>query len=73
MPKPTILIAYDACEPEQCDPERGICPVCAECPAKILKQMDRFEPPAAAPAEMCRGCGKCVELCPHGAIRMTRR
>jgi len=72
MPKPTVVVIFERCEPGLCDPERGVCPVCAQCPAGILKQIDRFEPPAAAPAELCRACGKCVELCPRGAIELTR-
>ncbi len=56
--------------PEACQPLH--CPTCLArqtCPPKAIIRLDQDEP-AAVDYGRCRGCGKCVAICPWGAIRV---
>lgn len=67
MPKPTSLIDYQKCSPEDC--ENGICLAVLACPNKVLRQEAPYEMPDPYPG-MCLGCGSCVLACPLGAVRV---
>ncbi len=49
----------------------GIC--AAECPRKIITQVDDKSFPQVAKADeaYCMTCGHCVAVCPHGALSVT--
>ena len=70
MAKPTAIINYDRCKPEECSPDDGICPALAACTRGILTQEAPYEEPFVFPPNMCQGCGDCVDVCPLDAIRM---
>lgn len=56
---------------EKCD-HSPFCAAKRVCPVKAITQkasMFSAEVPVIS-AETCIGCGKCVQVCPHGAIRM---
>ncbi len=66
MPKPTAVIIWDKCKPEE--HEGGKCLAIAACPQRILKQEAPGEPPI--PLGYCKGCGTCVTACPFDAIKL---
>ena len=68
MPKPKAVIKYDKCKPEKCSPDMGICSAVEVCTHDILKQEEIYESPMVFPAEMCQGCGDCVQACSLDAI-----
>lgn len=56
---------------EKCD-HSPFCAAKRVCPVKAITQkasMFSAEVPVIN-ADTCIGCGKCVQVCPHGAIRM---
>jgi ATP-binding cassette subfamily E protein 1 len=62
------VVYYAQCDPEQCDPEKGICAAAQSCSYKVVKQIDgAFEPPMVF-QDMCMGCWECIEACPLGAV-----
>ncbi|MFP4213970.1 MAG: 4Fe-4S binding protein [Desulfohalobiaceae bacterium] len=66
--KAFAVVDYTRCDPEQCDPEHGICAAAQSCPYKVMKQIDgTFEPPMVF-QDMCMGCWECIETCPLGAV-----
>ncbi|MBN1146356.1 MAG: 4Fe-4S binding protein [Anaerolineales bacterium] len=67
MPKKTIAVDYQACDPEQC--ENGICKAALVCERKVLTQEAPYEMPDAK-ADMCLGCSLCLQACPKGALKM---
>lgn len=66
--KTFATIDYERCNPQQCDPERGICAALTACTHKVIKQIDgAFESPVIF-QDMCMGCWDCIEACPLAAI-----
>jgi ferredoxin len=71
QPKQKVTIDYGKCLPEKCGCDKGVCPAIAECPVKLWRQEEPYDPPYPA-AGFCQECGKCVEVCPLEAIRMLK-
>ncbi|BEP29659.1 4Fe-4S dicluster domain-containing protein [Helicovermis profundi] len=49
------------------------CPVKRACPVKAITQQKVSFFKANVPvidADACIGCGKCIPVCPHGAVKM---
>ena len=67
MPKRTIVIDYQLCDPTQC-PD-GICQAALLCNKKVLTQEAPYEMPDTKPA-MCLSCSLCLQACPKKAIHM---
>jgi Fe-S-cluster-containing hydrogenase component 2 len=67
MPKKTVVVDYQACNPEQC--EDGICQAALLCERKVLTQDTPYEMPDAQ-ASMCLSCSLCMQACPKGAINV---
>jgi len=67
MPKKTIVVDYQACDPKQC--ENGICKAALECERKVLTQEAPYEMPDNN-AAMCLSCALCMQACPRGAIHV---
>ena len=67
MPKKTVVIDYQACDPEQC--ERGICQAALTCERKVLTQEVPYERPDAK-ASMCLSCSLCMQACPKSAVHV---
>lgn len=67
MPKKSVVVDYQACDPQQC--ENGICLAALACEKKVLTQEAPFELPETK-AGMCLGCSLCIQACPKGAIHM---
>ena len=66
--KTFAAVNYQICNPEKCDPGKGICPAVPACEHKVLKQIDgAFEPPMIF-QDLCMGCWDCMEACPRNAI-----
>jgi len=66
--KKFAMVDYDRCDPEQCDPDTGLCPAAKACTYKVLKQLDGpFEEPMVF-QDQCLGCWDCMEACPLDAI-----
>ena len=65
MPKQKAYVNYDRCNPELC-PD-GICLAANECELRILHQDIPYEPPETTTAP-CKGCFKCLFVCPAKAI-----
>ena len=58
--------------PKVCRP--GACPACLArlvCPTKAILRLDQDEP-VAVDLTLCRGCGKCVAVCPWHAIAVSQ-
>ena len=68
MPKKTVMVDYNKCEPEKCGD--GTCLAVAECEFGSLTQECPHETPEINPAKWCHSCAKCVKACPLKAIRM---
>ena len=71
MPKPLAVIKYDKCIPEKCSPDKGICSAVEVCTHNILKQEEIHDSPMVFPADMCQGCGDCVQACSLDAILLV--
>ncbi|MBM3148652.1 MAG: hypothetical protein FJ022_04910 [Chloroflexi bacterium] len=69
MPQPQAAIDYAKCRPRECGD--GICLAAKECPNKILRQESAFEYPFSHPSRYCRGCAKCAQACPFGAVKIA--
>ncbi|MEA3351204.1 MAG: 4Fe-4S binding protein [Chloroflexota bacterium] len=67
MPKKTVVVDYQACEPEQC--EHGICHAALLCEKKVLTQEAAYEMPDTK-ASMCLSCSACIQACPQNAVRL---
>jgi Fe-S-cluster-containing hydrogenase component 2 len=67
MPKKTVAVDYQICDPEQC--ENSICLAVLECERKVLFQEAPHEMPDVK-AFMCLSCALCVQACPKGAIHV---
>jgi Fe-S-cluster-containing hydrogenase component 2 len=67
MPKKTVVVDYQVCNPEQC--EGGICQAALLCERKVLTQETPYEMPDAK-ASMCLSCSLCMQACPKGAIHV---
>ncbi|MBT4513101.1 MAG: hypothetical protein HOC20_12950 [Chloroflexi bacterium] len=65
MPKPKAYVDYNKCNPELC--KDGVCLAAQECELKILHQDAPYEPPETTSAP-CKGCFKCLRVCPAKAI-----
>ena len=68
MPKPKAVVKYDKCAPERCSPNDGVCGAVEVCTHHILIQEESYDSPMVFPAEMCQGCGDCVQACSLDAI-----
>lgn len=62
-------IDYQRCRPSDC--ENGLCRILRECPVKAIWQEEPYEVPVADWSR-CRGCSKCLTLCPHNAVGLIR-
>jgi len=71
MPKPLAVVKYDKCIPEKCSPDNGICRAVEVCTHNILKQGETYDSPMVFPADMCQGCGDCVQACSLDAILLV--
>jgi len=68
--KTVALVDYKICNPNECNPDEGICAAVKACSKGIMEQIDgTFEAPIVD-QDMCLGCGDCVEACPLEAIQM---
>jgi Fe-S-cluster-containing hydrogenase component 2 len=67
MPKKTVAVDYQSCDPRQC--KRGICQAALLCKRKVLTQEAPYEMPEAK-APLCLSCSLCVRACPKGAVRL---
>ena len=68
--KSFAIIDFERCNPEKCDPEKGICAAVSACTHKVIKQLDGvFEPPVIF-QDICMGCWDCMEACPLDAIQI---
>lgn len=62
------VVDYETCNPENCNPEKGVCPAAKACTYKVIKQIDgRFEQPMIF-QDLCMGCWDCIDACPLDAI-----
>ncbi|MBM4447164.1 MAG: hypothetical protein FJ023_07420 [Chloroflexi bacterium] len=68
MTHPVAVVDYERCKPEKCGD--GICTAATECPNKVLRQEAAHEYPFSHPSRFCRGCAKCAQACPAGAIQI---
>lgn len=68
MPRKTVAINYQACEPKQC--EQGICRAVAVCEKKLIKQHEPYDLPEVKAASLCLSCGDCAAICREEAIRI---
>jgi Fe-S-cluster-containing hydrogenase component 2 len=60
------IVAPSACRP-------AACPTCLArqvCPTKAILRLD-YDEPVAVNHTLCRGCGKCVTVCPWQAIEVS--
>ncbi len=62
-------IDVQLCRPDDC--EGGVCRLRKECPVKAIWQEEPYETPVTDWAR-CRGCSKCLALCPKSAVSLVR-
>jgi len=67
MPKQTVVVDYQACQPKKC--EDGICQAALACEKNILTQETPYEMPDTK-ASMCLGCSECIQACPASAVHL---
>ena len=67
MPKKTVAVDYQSCDPKQC--ENGVCKAVLECERKVITQEAPYEMPDTK-SSMCLSCALCVLVCPKDAIRV---
>jgi Fe-S-cluster-containing hydrogenase component 2 len=67
MPKKTVVVYYQSCDPKQC--EGGICLATLLCERKVLTQEDPYEMPEAK-VSMCLSCSLCMLACLNGAVHV---
>lgn len=65
MPRKTVVVDYQACDPKQC--ESGICQAALLCERKVLTQEAPYEMPDTK-ASMCLSCSLCIQACPKNAV-----
>ncbi len=68
MPKKTVAIDYQACEPKNCDD--GVCKAAQICEKKLLNQLEPYELPDIKAPSLCLSCARCVVVCPNNAVRV---
>ncbi len=64
---PKAVLDLTLCDPNQC--ASGACVARKQCPVKAIFQEAPFETPFLSP-DVCRGCSRCVAVCPGKAIRL---
>ncbi len=68
--KAIALVDYRICNPNECNPDEGICAAVEACSKGVVEQIDgAFEAPIVD-QDMCLGCGDCVKACLLDAIEM---
>ena len=67
MPKKTVVIDYQACDPKNC--KRGVCRATLVCKKRVLTQEAPYEMPDAN-VSMCLSCALCTQACPVSAVYM---
>jgi len=67
MPRRTVVVDYQACNPELC--EEGICQAALQCERQVLTQEAPYEMPDTK-ANMCLSCARCSLACPAGAVHV---
>lgn len=70
MPEEKVKVAidYKKCDLRSCD--KGICAALLACPTKLIKQIEPYDHPYPV-AGFCQECGKCLDACLLGAIKMV--
>jgi len=66
--KRRATIDFAVCDPEECDPDEGICRAAKACPHNVLEQ-EPFDQPMIF-QNMCQACGTCEGACPLDAIEV---
>jgi len=67
MPSKIAMVDFNKCQPDMC--ENGVCTAAKACEKKLMKQLERYEPPMTK-GSMCKACSDCVKACPFGAVRI---
>jgi len=67
--KQKVSVDYKKCDPNRC--LNGVCLSVVECPRKVFKQEDPYDPPYIV-SGFCQECSKCVEVCITGAVKMLQ-
>ena len=68
--KSVALVDYKICNPNECNPDGGICAAVEACSKAVLEQIDGIFEAPTVDQDMCLGCGDCVESCPLDAIQI---
>ncbi len=68
MPNTIVTLNYHKCRPDLCN--KGFCAAAPACPLHIIKQEEPFDFPMANPTH-CKGCARCVAVCPYKAIELN--
>jgi ATP-binding cassette subfamily E protein 1 len=67
-----VEVNFQKCDPEKCDPKKGICAAVSACKHEIIEQDEPFEMPMHAPKDFCFGCLDCAKACPLKAIETNK-